>query len=201
MSLLTPTAYFPPAHWFAAALSHGRWTVEAHENYQRKGWRNRAEIGGPNGRMLLSVPLVKGKNQRTPIREVRIGNDTDWRREHVASIKTAYGRSPFFEYFAEGLFDAMSTPHDNLYELNWALIRYCLDCLALPLRLEHGKAFAHSDRHKHLPPLSPYPQVFSDRFGYRSHLSILDALFCLGPAFASHAANYGEDAGATNGSK
>ncbi|MFT6000059.1 MAG: hypothetical protein ACI81P_002519, partial [Neolewinella sp.] len=74
--LLTSTAYFPPAHWFVTAGQCGAWYTEAHENYQKGGWRNRCQIAGPNGVQLLSIPLEKGKHQKKPIQEVRISHRT-----------------------------------------------------------------------------------------------------------------------------
>ena len=110
MPQLTPTAYFPPAHWFTGALESEGWQIERHESYQRRGFRNRALIAGPNKLMTLTVPLTKGKNQRMPITEVRINDDTDWRREHRQSISTAYGRAPYYDYYAEAVLSAIDSP-------------------------------------------------------------------------------------------
>ncbi|NJC24878.1 WbqC family protein [Neolewinella antarctica] len=186
MPLTTPTAYFPPAHWASAGFTAGAWTVEAHENYQRKGFRNRARIAGPNGPLWLTVPLTKGKNQRTPIGEVTIANEYDWRREHEASIRTAYGRSPFYEHYAEAIFTILRLDHQYLLDLNNTLLTSVLALLNPPIGITESTEFIGADKTKHLPRLAPYPQVFTDRFGYQPGLSILDALFCLGPALPSH---------------
>ncbi|OAV45243.1 WbqC family protein [Lewinella sp. 4G2] len=186
MPLITPTAYFPPAHWFVAAAKAGEWQLEAHENYQRKGFRNRAQIAGPNGLLYLSVPLQKGKNQRMPIREVSVGTEDDWRREHVASIRAAYGRAPFYEYYADPILQAITAASDNLFELNYELIQLIIDGLGMNIKLHKTANFQALPRTQNLPRLAPYQQVFTDRHGFRSDLSILDALFCLGPSLTTH---------------
>lgn len=187
MPLITPTAYFPPAHWFAAAIQQGTWLIDVHENYQRKGYRNRAKIGGPNGEQLLTVPLTKGKNQRTPIGDVTIAHDYDWRREHMAAIKTAYGRAPYYDFYAERFYKSLHYHRtESLLELNTALITAVIEVLQLPITLGGTEDFVMEKQVKQLPPLTPYPQVFTDRHGFRGDLSILDAMFCLGPGLAIH---------------
>lgn len=199
MPLITPTAYFPPAHWFTAAAREGIWLLEARENYQRKGWRNRTKIIGPNGSLLLSIPLQKGKNQRTPIQEVTIAQEYGWKREHVSSIKSAYGRSPFYEFYADHVFELILAANTSLYQLNKTLIIRILELLNLPVKLTEADDFYGDQSYRQRPLLAPYQQVFTDRHGYQPGLSILDALFCLGPAFINHPLTMGAGAGSEKG--
>lgn len=185
--LLTSTAYFPPAHWFVLAGECGEWHTEAHENYQKGGWRNRCRIAGPNGVQLLSVPLEKGKHQKKPIQEVRISYQNDWWREQEQAIKTAYGRSPFFEYYSEDLFAVARSRPATLWALNQELTEVVLRLLNWEVsRLETDTFILGetADFYRVTPSeagLKPYPQVFTDRHGFLPGLSVLDALFCLGP--------------------
>lgn len=185
--LLTPTAYFPPAHWFRAGVSAGSWLIEAHENYQKGGWRNRCRIVGPNGVQTLTVPLVKGKNQRQPIREVRISYDDDWWRIHEQAIRTAYGRAPYFEFYAEEIFAAAQKQPATLWELNRDLLDTVLRLLQNPVSASVTEGFVFPTTSGYLRPgqldksLPEYPQVFTDRHGFTPGLSVLDGLFCLGP--------------------
>lgn len=185
--LLTSTAYFPPAHWFTLAGQCGGWYTEAHENYQKGGWRNRCRIAGPNGVQLLSVPLEKGKHQKKPIQEVRISYRQEWWREHEQAIRTAYGRSPYFEYYAEDLFAVARSQPATLWALNQGLTETVLRLLHWDIPRLETEAFVSAgspDFHRLPQPaasLNPYPQVFTDRHGFLPGLSVLDGLFCLGP--------------------
>lgn len=188
-ALLTTTAYFPPAHWLVAARTKGGWQIEAHENYQKGGWRNRCRIAGPNGVQTLTVPLEKGKHQKMPIREVQISYRNDWWREHEQAIRTAYGRSPFYEFFAEELFSVARAQPATLWELNQALLGKVLELLRWPVKPELTDDFVPPGSAGYTWPadlpdsLPPYPQVFTDRHGFTSGLSVLDALFCSGQMF------------------
>lgn len=185
---LSPTSYFPPAGWLRTAIHAGEWRLEAHENYQKSGFRKRCRILGPNGVQTLSVPLNQGKHQRQPIREVTISYEVDWWRTHEQAIRTAYGRSPYFEFYADALFAVGRKQHPTLWELNEELLQTILRLLRQPVPLTLTEDFVRPEDEGYLRPNDsridsppPYPQVFSDRFGFVADLSVLDALFCLGP--------------------
>lgn len=186
---LSSTAYFPPATWLAAARTSGSWQLAAHENYQKGGWRNRCRIIGPNGLQTLTVPLEKGKHQQLPIHEVRISYRNDWWRAHEQAIRTAYGRAPFYEFYAESIFAVAQARPATLWELNQRLLDEVLQLLHWPVKPVLTDAFVHPAAAGYVRPtdfpasLSPYPQVFTDRHGFTPGLSVLDALFCLGPTW------------------
>ena len=179
---VSPTAYLPPLSWLAAARRCGGWLVEGHENYQKRSWRNRCRIVGANGPQTLTVPLVKGKNRQTPIREVRISYDEDWVRDHRRAIRAAYGRAPFFEHYAAGIFDVLGCRPPTLWELNHDLLSHLLERVGFPVRPRVTTTFRGPYPTDLGDPVAPYPQVFEDRHGFVGGMSVLDGLFCLGPA-------------------
>ena len=187
MDFVTSTAYFPPLAWFRAG-AQGQWKIEAHENYQKGDWRNRCRIATANGPLLLTVPLEGGKHRRMPIREVRISYRNDWWRQHEQSIRSAYGKAPFYEHFAEELFAVARRRPVTLWELNQSLIGVCCELLQLEVpkltdRFSGPPSPFPPDSYRDPAQASlPYPQVFSDRHGFLADLSVLDGLFCLGPA-------------------
>lgn len=187
LPLLTSTAYFAPAHWYVNGLQQEGWVIQAKENYQKGRYRNRCRIVGPNGLQTLTVPLVKGKHQQTAIQEVAISYHTDWQRQHEQSIRTAYGRAPYFEFYAEAVFTVLRQPFVTLFELNRALHEAISKSLQYPVTRIDAEDFIPSTNDAYLRPealpqsLADYPQVFTERHGFTPGLSILDALFCLGP--------------------
>ncbi len=197
MTLLS-TSYLPPVSWCAAAWNSEEVYIEACENYQKGSPRNRCHIAGPNGVQRLSIPLLKGKHQQTPVREVRIAYDEPWQRQHWRTIKTAYGNAPFFEHYA----DAIAPFYERRYEF---LFDYNFDLLIFILQKKLGWKGSFALTQEWLPPekwksatdlreafsgepsgwpdwFSPirYPQVFEERQGFLPNLSVLDLLFCCG---------------------
>lgn len=204
--LLSSTAYFPPLAWYLAAMHAGNWQWEAYENYQKGGYRNRCKIGTANGPQWLSIPLSKGKHQATPIQEVQISDDSDWVRQHIRSIQAAYGRAPFFEFYAPEIFSflensqtdfAAKTKARHLWSLNLNATLCVNKLLGFPITIGQTDQFFPPAKDK-APldvrnartrlPLSPrpYSQLFTDRHGFQADLSILDLLFCLGPEAGSY---------------
>lgn len=195
---ILPLFYLPPVSWCAAAWNSEDVYIEACENYQKGSLRNRCHIAGPNGAQRLSIPLVKGKHQQTPIREVRIAYDEPWQRQHWRTVKTAYGNAPFFEHYAGDLAPFYEKRCEFLFDFN-------LDLLALILQKKLGwkgrfvmtrewqpasKWAAATDLRAAFsgePAGWPewfyparYPQVFEERNGFLPNLSLLDLLFCCG---------------------
>ncbi|MEM9837400.1 MAG: WbqC family protein [Bacteroidota bacterium] len=195
--LITSTAFLPPVAWYLAAMQREEWTVEAHENYQKGGYRNRCRIATANGSAWLSIPLEKGKNQGTPIKEVGISYQTDWPRIHQQSIQSAYGRAPFFEFYADEIFGLLHTRPLHLWSLNQAFMELVWRLLQLPNTIQESQYFApvveqegvldlrHQRARLPLTP-PPYQQLFTERHGFLGDLSILDLLFCLGPAAGTY---------------
>ncbi|MEQ8703994.1 MAG: WbqC family protein [Phaeodactylibacter sp.] len=192
--IIIEAQYLPPVQYFTVLAQAGTVYLEAQEHYQKRSYRNRARLAGANGPMLLSVPLQKGKHQQMPIHEVEIDYKKPWFGEHWHSIKSAYGKSPFFEFYAEPLEAILRSKPASLFELNRALLQQLLQQLQLDVQIRETTAYGrvpgdtidlreaiHPKHPKlHFEP-RPYPQVFKERHGFLPNLSILDLLFCTGP--------------------
>jgi hypothetical protein len=207
---LSTLTYFPPISLLAGWAGRETVFLEAHEHYQKGSYRNRCHLAGPNGLLRLSVPLEKGKHQQTPIREVGIAYRQPWHRQHWQSIRTAYGNAPFWEYYAPDFESILTDPPELLWDLNLALLQAILRALQWNPRLELTEQYTpllpslssplpHPDQRplaqvKSDPPFHfpSYPQVFTEKHGFLPNLSILDLLFCQGPAAALYLAQLAE---------
>jgi hypothetical protein len=176
------TAYFPPISWFSRLWSQAAVALEACENYQKGSVRNRCHIAGPNGEQMLSVPLVKGKHQRTPIREVRIAYDEPWQRQHWRSIRTAYGNAPFFEHYADGLAPFFERRYPFLFDLNLEVVQFFIQKTGWRGEVLFSEKYAPQLLGSWELPRSStrYPQVFEEKHGFLPDLSMLDLLLCCG---------------------
>lgn len=201
---LLSIAYAPPVQYFAKLLK-GDCTIEQHENFQKRTYRNRCYIATPTGPEALAIPIEGGGAQRhTPIREVRISSHNNWQDKHWSALCTHYRATPFFEYYAPELepFFLPNPPGNGfLFDYNWELILLLIKMLGitqLPTLSTEFNPPAQSNLTALLQPHSewqdphfvpkPYYQPYRTQAEFLPNCSVLDLLFNLGPEALLHLA-------------
>ncbi len=192
-SLLIELHYLPNIRYMRQLMSAEQVLIEQHEHYRKGSYRNRAHIVGGNGLQRLSIPLLKGKNEQQNIRDTRISYHENWLKQHWQSISSAYGKSPFFEFYSDDLRPLFEKKEAFLFDFNLRLLEVLMDLLGMEIALaftaEYNlktKAHILDLRHSILPKIPKddgirYAQVFEERHGFMPDLSVLDLLFCTGP--------------------
>lgn len=205
--VLSETQYNPPIAFFGLLIGAEKLVLEAHEHYRKQTYRNRCLILTAQGVQALTVPVVDGnRSEKVKSSEIEIDYRQNWVHRHWRTLQTAYGSSPYFEYYADYLHDIYRQKHHLLFEFNVSLLHFYLKCLRLRLPIEFTTEYqpattsilAHSpvqDRRDWLTPkpaaaaqpdstsARPYAQSFGKDFV--PGLSILDLLFMQGPAAGS----------------
>ncbi len=195
MKTIIESQYLPPISYFAVLLKQPSIFIEQYENYQKGSYRNRCHIATANGILRLSIPLEKGKNNQTPIKEVKIYNADNWQIQHWRAMKSAYGKSPYFEFYADELCLFFEKKYDFLLDWNTDLLRFMTENIGLPVDIQLTDNYYKNDNTimDYRNVISPkkensnlfqdlhYGQVFEDKHGFITNLSILDLLFCKGP--------------------
>ena len=205
MLFLSELPYHPPAAFFAALLRADGLVLEAQENYRKQTYRNRCLIRTAQGVQALTVPVVAGNRaEKVKTTDIEIDYRQNWVHRHWRTLQTAYGNSPYFEYYADYLHDVYQQKPARLFELNLAFLRLELRCFRLTLPVSFTADY-HApgrpgpvelvDRRDWLSPkagrpgpdtpaafaaVRPYPQVFGP--GFEPGLSVLDLLFAQGLA-------------------
>ena len=197
--------YIPSIEYFAHWLQNGLLTIEKQEHFQKRSWRNKSAIVGPESPMLLTVPLQKGKHQQKKIDEVMIAYDEPWPKIHFSAMKTAYGKTAFFNEISAGMEKILFAETEKLWDLNLSLIQFITELLPGTWLLAETGHYVH-----HYPPdvvdlrngvqagvsissektYPVYPQIQRLHKGHLPNLSILDALCHLGPDTYPYLAKY-----------
>jgi hypothetical protein len=137
MILLTELHYHPPAALFAALLHSDGLLLEAHEHYRKQTFRNRCLIRTAQGVQPLTIPVIDGNRaEKVSISEIEIDYRQNWIHRHWRTLQTAYGNSPYFEYYADYLHDIYVRKPAGLFDLNLQFLRLLLKCFRLTLPLE-----------------------------------------------------------------
>ena len=186
--------YFPPVSYFKQISIAPQVFLEAFETFQKQTFRNRCEIVTPDGIEPLIVPVLKN-NGNGYIRDVKIDYSQRWQAVHERSIRSAYGKSPFFDFFIEDFCLVWSKRHSFLWDLNEDLLTLCLKMLRIKKEVHLSKGYFEAvDYHnQHILDLrgkiqpnvfneyrqngiKVYPQIFGNDFA--KDVSIIDLLFC-----------------------
>ena len=216
--LILPTTYFGPISWYRQLNSADTCYIDTCEPFHKRTTRNRCTIATPNGPQTLTVP-VEHRGSRTtevqghencscadgilvpsyprtsvpptiPITALRISEHNKWRHVHWQALETAYGNSPFFDYYVDDIRPFFEPNWEYLFDLNLAIIRKMCELLQVEtnvlrseergVRSEISAETYLTPRSSLLAPQKKYYQVHAHRTGFLSDLSILDLLFNMG---------------------
>jgi len=200
--VLLSSAYLAPVQYYAKITCYEEIIIEKYESYLKQSYRTRTTILGANGLLQLSLPVAGGPKAKGIICDLRLSYDHNWQKEHWAGIKSAYGNSPFFEYYRDELapffhlkkwsflIDFNSEIQDTILKsLNFTPnLHYSTGYIkenTIPIDTDDFRYRIHPKPQKQAtdPSFQPvsYLQVFNDRWGFVPNLGILDLLFNEGP--------------------
>lgn len=160
--------------------------IDASELFQKSTERNRCRIIGSNGIVLLSIPIVGGRAVRSRSKDVRISYEEPWQQRHWRSMCAAYGKSSFFRFYAHRFQPFYERRFEYLIDFNTQLLQECFEMLQWKKKItvnetEAGNGYHHSAMQKHeASGAASYHQVFEERHGFISDLSIVDLIFNVG---------------------
>ena len=199
MKILLPIFYLPPISWFAVFLKvENEVILEQFENFPKQTYRNRANIYGANGRLSLIIPTRR--TGKRIMKETEISHRENWQQLHWKSIKTAYQRSPYFEFYEEKLQKIFEFKTDSLIEFNLNALKIIQDILKtekayslnndyvkIPLEENYREKFSAKKETEF--EMEEYYQTFSDKLGFEKDLSILDLICNKGPETLTYLKN------------
>ena len=203
MKTLLSTTYFGPIQWYQKLYRHEAVEIEQWESFLKQTYRNRCLIATTQGIQALTVPIERGTSQL--IRDIRISDHGNWRHLHWNALVSAYGESPFFEYYQDDIRPFFENRWDYLFDFNEAIRCKMCELLDIQPKVTFSSTYHHPadiSLTSHLLPLTsdyreainpkhplpdpdfvpkPYYQVYQQKHGFLPNLSILDLLFNMGP--------------------
>jgi hypothetical protein len=95
-------------------------------------------------------------------------------------LASAYGSSPFFEYYADDIAPFFEKKWDFLFDYNLEITHKMCELLDIHTEIRLTEEYQGCTRNL-VNDCKPYYQVFKSRHGFLPDLSILDLLFNMGP--------------------
>ena len=194
MQVLLSTTYFGPVQWYQKLHRADAVLMEQWESFQKQTYRNRCMIATTNGVQALTVPVERGSSSL--IRDMRISDHGNWRHLHWMALQSAYGESPFFEYYQDDIRPFFEKRWDYLMDYNEAICKKMCELIDIQPQIDRTIEFVLEpsdviDMRAAINPKRPAPdadftpkpyyQVYTQKHGFLPNLSVLDLLFNMGP--------------------
>ena len=194
MNVLLSTTYFGPIQWYQKLYRAEHVEIEQWESFQKQTYRNRCLIATANGVQALTVPVEHGDSPL--IKDIRLSDHGNWRHLHWNALQSAYGESPFFEYYQDDIRPFFERHWTFLLDFNEEIRQKMCELIDIQPNVSYTEGFipeespltsyrtAISPKHpQDDPDFLPkrYYQVYEQKHGFLPNLSILDLLFNMGP--------------------
>lgn len=205
MKSLLSSTYFGPVQWYQKLNRYDECLIEQHESFIKQTYRNRMVIATTNGPLALTIPT--NHDTSMAMKDIRISDHANWRHVHWNALLSAYGESPFFEYYQDDIRPFFEKKYEFLFDFNMETMQKMIELLdirpnisltdhyflseELKVKSEEFngseellevKDFRDAIRPKHsLPDVEFIPhryyQVYEQKYGFLPNMSILDLLF------------------------
>lgn len=201
-TVMLPIQFFGSIDYYAVMAAYGTVLIDDTARFDKRfKSAHRTTIADTRGLLQMTVPTAKQSNQGRPLlwSDIPLSEHGHWWDVHFESIASAYGRTPFFEFYADRLraFFSLSavTQFSSVAEYDKAINKAVCGLLGLENRIIYiseqpdcrnmtlnanftGAGYARIP--ESVTPVEYY-QVRSAKFGFLAGLSILDLLCNTGP--------------------
>ena len=197
MVSLLATTYFGPVQWYQKLNQSDHCLIERHDHFIKQTYRNRCVIATTNGLQALTVPIERFEGAHCAMLNIRISDHGSWRHLHWNALQSAYGESPFFEFYADDIRPFFERRWEFLVDFNMEITQKMCELLDIQPHIMLTDAYVSTDEEgvtdyrDAIRPKNPLPddrfqprryyQVYEQKHGFQPNLSILDLLFNEGP--------------------
>lgn len=191
-----PAFFFPNISYFHQISRFPCVYLEKKEHFIKQTFRNRCYILSASGPLLINVPIIKQKEKKTSMEETKIFYDEKWNKRAWRSIYSAYGKSPYFEFYKDDIENFFTKKYSSLFDMNFYIILYFFKKFNIKTSLIPTTNFeiidAKIDFRNYFSKEKPsiiedkdnnneeYIQCFDDKLPFFKNLSCIDLLFNLG---------------------
>lgn len=187
---LLPPLLFPPADYYAILASYPEAAVDTAMRYDKRFKQaHRYDIADTRGRLTLTVPHSSPGPERT-WEVTPISAHGRWWEVHRVALESAYGRTPFFEFYIDRFLPLFSEPATgdtvgSLVRRADSIVRAIICPDTHVSYCDASSFYPDTDDFRRYPfpcaPSRPYYQVRAGSLGFIGGLSVLDLIFNMGP--------------------
>lgn len=194
-TVILPPAFLGSVSRYALIAATGNSIVDTAARFDKRfKSTHRTTIADVNGPMRLTLPIAKPASlTRATWGDIRLSDHDQWWHLHLTALESAYGRTPFFEYYIDNFAPFFKNEaiidYDKLVNYDRGLEEVI--CRLLDIDAPQYKALSRDDYadastvdFSHTEPrfeIPGYYQVRADRLGFLPDMSVVDLVFNMGP--------------------
>lgn len=157
---------------------------------KRRKEAHRYTIADTRGPLRLTVPISHPHGiRRAAWTDVSVSAHGEWWAVHRTAWESAYGRTPFFEFYIDDFAELLRAPAEGLplVELHRAANNPLFRLAGIETKINYLTEGAPSENGLNYDPTeiivneTPYWQVRADKLGFLPAMSGIDMLFNVGP--------------------
>jgi hypothetical protein len=92
--------------------------------YSKNSFHNRNAVKGPNGRIMLTVPVLYKGNSDALINEIFTDERTKWQDKHIKTIQQCYSKSQFYKHYNNELISLFEQKSGRLIDFILPIIEF-----------------------------------------------------------------------------
>lgn len=185
-----PLRYYGNIGYYAAMAVCGHATLGTDALYDKRHKSvHRCVIADASGSLQLTVPVAKPHgvtNARWT--DVALSDHGAWWNVHRTSLESAYGRTPYFEFYIDRFLPFLTAEvmdrYPTIADLDTAIDAVVREILLIETSVSSGGTSTGAILPAESYTLPPYYQVRAMQQGFLPGMSILDLIFNLGPEAA-----------------
>jgi hypothetical protein len=127
--------FFPYLGYYSLIKKSDQFILFDTVQFIRHGWIERNRILKPaEGWQYIAVPLVK-KPISTPIRDMEIKNNEDWKGKLIRQLEHYKKKAPFYRETLRVIEDSLSIDTNSIVKLNKNILKNTCEYLEIPLSI------------------------------------------------------------------
>ena len=146
MKALLSSTYFGPIQWYQKLNRYDECLIERHESFIKQTYRNRMLIPTTNGPLALTIPT--NHNTSLAMKDIRISDHANWRHVHWNALLSAYGESPFFEYYQDDIRPFYEKKYEFLFDFNMESTEKMIELLDIRPKISITNEYFLSEERK-----------------------------------------------------
>ena len=168
LKALLSSTYFGPIQWYQKLNRYDECLIERHESFIKQTYRNRMLIPTTNGPLSLTIPT--NHDISLSMKDIRISDHANWRHVHWNALLSAYGESPFFEYYQDDIRPFYEKKYEFLFDFNMEITEKMIELLDIRPKISITNEYIQNEELKVKSIESEELKVKSEEFnGLANH--------------------------------